>query len=88
MKIADLKAILKKKMILDQETPAVDEARIDDLIEKLDRKNEQQINWQEFLKFLDHEGLRREMVNEALLYGMGVKRLQKTIRKSLKETPK
>ena len=40
MKIADLKAILKKKMILDQETPAVDEARIDDLIEKLDRKNE------------------------------------------------
>lgn len=88
MKIADLKALLKKKMILDQEKPAVDDARIDDLIEKLDRKNEKQINWQEFLKFLDHEGLRREMVNEALLYGMGVKRLKKYLRKSLKETPK
>lgn len=40
MKISDLKVILKKKMIQDQEDPAVDEARIDDLIDKLDRKNE------------------------------------------------
>ena len=45
MRITDLKIILKKKMIYEQENPAVDEARIDDLIDKLDRKNEQQINW-------------------------------------------
>lgn len=57
------------------------------MIEKLDRKDFKQINWQEFLKFLDDEGLRREMVNEALLYGMGVKRLKQYLRKSLKETP-
>lgn len=49
---------------------------LDELINKLDRKNQNNITWDEFLRYLDHEGLRREMVNDAQLYGMGVKRMK------------
>jgi hypothetical protein len=34
------------------------------------------ITWSEFLAFLENEGDRREVVNDAQLYGIGVKRLQ------------
>jgi Ca2+-binding EF-hand superfamily protein len=50
--------------------------QIDELMEKLDHKNSERITWQEFLKFLDHEGMKREVVNDAQLYGIGVKRLK------------
>ena len=33
------------------------------------------MTWTEFLNFLTHEGVRRERVNDANLYGYGVKRL-------------
>lgn len=56
-------------------------------MEKLDHRNSDKITWSEFLKFLDHEGMKREMVNDAQLYGMGVKRIQEKQRISLKETP-
>lgn len=45
------------------------------IIAKLDHKSESRISWTEFLSFLQSEGLRREVVNDAQLYGFGVKRL-------------
>lgn len=38
---------------------------MDDLIAKLDHKNDKKITWTEFLNFLTSEGLRREVVNDA-----------------------
>jgi len=35
------------------------------------------VTWNEFLNFLTNEGTRRETVNDAQLYGYGVKRLKK-----------
>ena len=49
---------------------------LETLIDKLDHRNSDKITWPEFLKFLDHEGLKREMVNDAQLYGIGVKRIK------------
>jgi Ca2+-binding EF-hand superfamily protein len=45
------------------------------LVEKLDHRNEEKITWPEFLTFMENEGDRREVVNDAQLYGIGVKRL-------------
>jgi hypothetical protein len=45
------------------------------IIAKLDHKASSRITWTEFLGFLQNEGLRREAVNDAQLYGFGVKRL-------------
>jgi hypothetical protein len=45
------------------------------LIEKLDRKADSRITWTEFLTYLQHEGMRRETVGDAQLYGFGIKRL-------------
>jgi hypothetical protein len=56
-------------------------------MEKLDHKHSERITWQEFLKFLDHEGMKREVVNDAQLYGIGVKRLKEKQRINLKLTP-
>ena len=56
-------------------------------MEKLDHRNSDKITWAEFLKFLDHEGMKREMVNDAQLYGIGVKRMKEKQRINLKETP-
>ena len=76
-----MKNILKSVMDLKYDS------QIDDVIEKLDRKDKNFITWDEFLKHLDGEGLRREMVNDAQLYGIGIKRLKLYQRKCLKETP-
>lgn len=38
---------------------------MDDLIAKLDHKNDKKINWTEFLNFMQSEGMRREVVNDA-----------------------
>jgi Ca2+-binding EF-hand superfamily protein len=57
---------------------------IETLMEKLDHRNSDKITWAEFLKFLDHEGMKREMVNDAQLYGIGVKRMKEKQRINLK----
>jgi len=58
IQITELKEILSKKINISEET-------MDRLISKLDHKNEDKINWTEFLNFLSHEGSRRETVNDA-----------------------
>lgn len=56
------------------------------LIEKLDRKSESRITWTEFLTYLQHEGMRRETVGDAQLYGFGIKRLVEKERYKLLRT--
>ena len=46
------------------------------MVGRFDRKNDGKVTWNEFLNFLTIEGSRRETVNDALLYGYGVKRLK------------
>ena len=46
------------------------------MIGQLDRKSQSKVTWNEFLNFLTNEGSRRETVNDAILYGYGVKRLK------------
>ena len=55
----------------------IDEQQLRRLINQCDRKNDNKITWNEFLNFLTNEGIRRETVNDAQLYGYGVKRLTK-----------
>ena len=45
------------------------------IIAKFDHKQKEKITWTEFLMFLQNEGLKRQQVNDAQLYGLGVKRL-------------
>jgi len=45
------------------------------LIGKIDHRHPTQINWTEFQNFMEIEGGRREIVNNAQLYGVSVKRL-------------
>lgn len=45
------------------------------IILQLDHKSLTRVTWNEFLSFLQHEGFRRETVNDAQLFGFGVKRL-------------
>jgi hypothetical protein len=68
------------------------EQRLDEIMEKLDNRHMSSdkdasgmITYKELLKFFDNEGLRREMVNDAQLYGVSVKRLEEYSRKNLKE---
>jgi hypothetical protein len=35
------------------------------LVERLDRLNTSKIRWDEFLNFLDNEGVKREVINDA-----------------------
>lgn len=58
---------------------------LQNIIEKLDHKNIDkviykwhnfQITWSEFLHFLEDEGQKREIVNDAQIYGVGIKRLE------------
>jgi len=53
----------------------IDAVAIDKLIEKLDRKHPSQVQWNEFQNYCQNEGLRRETVNDAQMYGFSVKRL-------------
>lgn len=56
------------------------------IIAKFDHKSHSRITWTEFLAFLQNEGLRREAVNDAQLYGFGVKRLLEKARFKLLRT--
>lgn len=56
----------------------MDDLSFQRMINKLDRKNFAKVTWTEFLNFTLNEGIRRETVNDAQLYGYGVKRLTKT----------
>lgn len=51
----------------------------------MDSKSMQKVSWSEFLSFLNSEGINREIVNDAQLYGYGVKRLQERGRYSLRQ---
>ena len=66
--LPDLKRKLKEKIQLEGK-------QLQKLIDKLDHRNEERITWSEFLTYLENEGARREIVNDAQLYGMGIKRL-------------
>ncbi len=68
MAVIELKRKLKEKISLDP-------SNLEKLIDKLDHRNQEKITWSEFLTFLENEGQRREVVNDAQLYGIGVKRL-------------
>ena len=74
--IEDLKRILTEKIKIS------DEAMLK-LITSLDHRNEDKVSWNEFLNFLTNEGVRRETVNDAQLYGFGVKRLERKLRHRL-----
>lgn len=43
----------------------LEKAHLDNLMEKLDHCHSDKITWTEFLKYLDREGIRREVVNDA-----------------------
>lgn len=68
IEISALKEHLKTKI-------QISEDRLDTVLKKIDHKCNHMITWTEFLQFLTNEGLRRETVNDAQLYGLGVKRL-------------
>ena len=73
MPIVDLRKKLKEKMGVGEST---DKGKLlAKLVEKLDHRCGDRITWSEFLSFLENEGHRREIVNDAQIYGMGVKRL-------------
>ena len=54
------------------------------IVGQLDRKNDKKVTWNEFLNFLTNEGTRRETVNDAMLYGYGIKLLSKKGRHHLR----
>ena len=60
-----LKTHFAEIMGLDHEENQAHRARLGKLMEKLDHSHSEKITWQEFLKFLDREGMRREVVNDA-----------------------
>lgn len=52
-------------------------------LQNLDRKQDNQVTWAEFLTFLSGEGQRREKVLNALLYGNSIQRLKQKARHRL-----
>ena len=62
----------------------LDEKSFLTMVGRLDRKNDNKVTWDEFLDFLTSEGVRRETVNDANLYGYGVKRLSFSGRHNLR----
>ena len=60
-----------------QQRIKIDDRAFHRMINQCDRKNDNKVTWNEFLNFLTNEGTRRETVNDAQLYGYGVKRLKK-----------
>ena len=67
--------IQKLKQLLREKIKVTDE-QMEVIISKFDHKSESKITWTEFLAFLSNEGQRREIVNDAQLYGFGVKRIE------------
>lgn len=70
LELTRLRWILKKKL------PTITDEQLRLVMEKMNHKARDSINWKEFLLFLSSEGMRRETVNDAQLYGFGVKRLE------------
>ena len=62
----------------------IDEEALWRLLSSMNSKNPDKITWNELLTNLIAEGARREQVNDAMLYGYGVKRLNKIDSQSLK----
>lgn len=79
IEIDELKTLLEQKIRISSEKMAA-------VISKFDHKSHNRITWTEFLGFLQNEGLRREAVNDAQLYGFGVKRLVEKARHKLLRT--
>ena len=75
--IVDLVTELKRRI-------KMDERKFHRMIAQLDRKSDTKVTWNEFLNFLTNEGVRRETVNDAQLYGYGVKRLKQEGRHPLR----
>ena len=69
IQVEELMRILSEKIKIDKPSMAR-------LISSLDHRNSDKVSWNEFLNFLTNEGIRRETVNDAQLYGFGVKRLE------------
>ena len=67
IEIAELKRLLEHKIQISPE-------KMHAIIEKFDHKAKDRVTWTEFLQYLTIEGMRREVVNDAQLYGLGVKR--------------
>jgi|APSaa5957512535_1039671.scaffolds.fasta_scaffold202009_1 hypothetical protein len=63
--VSQLKSHFLQVMGLDPSRNEEERTLIETLMEKLDHRNSDKITWAEFLKFLDHEGMKREMVNDA-----------------------
>lgn len=63
--VSVLKSHFEKVMELHPARSKEDKEAIVNLMEKLDHRDSDKITWPEFLKFLDHEGIKREMVNDA-----------------------
>lgn len=52
----------------------VSKDKLNKLIEKIDHKNKNKITWTEFLLFMNKESEKREIINDANIYGCGIKR--------------
>jgi len=50
------------------------EDKIKELVEKIDHRNKEKITWTEFLLFINKEAEKREVINDASIFGCGTKR--------------
>ena len=63
--ISELKVHFAVIMGMKPDESSQEKYLLDQLMEKLDHCHSDKITWQEFLKYLDREGIRREVVNDA-----------------------
>ena len=61
-----------------------EDSKIDAIMAKIDNKEPSVVTWNEFLDFLDKETVKRDKINDALLYGKSVKRMQLREKASLR----
>ena len=61
-----------------------EDSKIDAIMAKIDNKEPSVVTWNEFLDFLDKEAVKRDKINDALLYGKSVKRMQLREKASLR----
>ena len=55
---------------------SIDSEKVKNTIQKIDHENKRKITWIEFLQFMNKESEKREIINDANIYGCGVKRFQ------------
>jgi hypothetical protein len=77
MPIERLKEVLQAKL-------GIPPSLVDKIINKIDRRSYEKVYWSEFLDSLTDEGRVREIVQDADIYGFGVKRLHFKDTRSLK----